>query len=353
MKCIKAVKKQKNKVNKINFLFLVGCLFFFSCENSAVENIKNKRLSIKTTPGNLYPGDTFEVVIDPNENPADSVTVQGSSLINFNPETGIILLSVSSVGAKSVSITAYKDENSRKATINKRVISKIKPIALDFEIVKVLDHDQSAYTQGYEFYKGDLLESRGQYGVSEIRKHAFPSNKLLSQKALEPKYFAEGLTVMNDTIYLLTWKSRKCFRYNPDLSLIDEISVPTAEGWGLCNDDANLFISDGSHILYKLGKSLNIKKVIEVYSEEYPLKNLNELEYVNGKIMANIYTTDLIYQIKPETGEAEAYLNLNSLRLQLQNPRSEVLNGIAYLADKDQYLVTGKYWDKSFLIRIK
>ena len=159
---------------------------------------------------------------------------------------------------------------------------------------------------------------------------------------------------MNDKVYQLTWKEGQCIIYDEDLKEIKKIGFrsTTGEGWGICNDGVSLILSDGSHKLTYLNpETFAIEKVMEVYAGSTPVNYLNELEYVNGVIYANIYTTNQIAQIDAKTGKVTGVIELTSLKN--ENPTGEVLNGIAYQKSSNTFFMTGKYWDKTYEISIK
>tara|TARA_R110002096_G_scaffold126532_3_gene273676 strand:+ start:108028 stop:109086 length:1059 start_codon:yes stop_codon:yes gene_type:complete len=351
---MKAVKKQNIKVNnlfKLSFLGLSILAIFSSCEDPS-RKIKNEKLSLQLEKADIFINNKFYIGIGKQEESFDSIFVNGSRWDNYDPDTKKIALSYSQVGSKSLKILAFRDGDKKIGNVNFRILSKkaVKPLL--YEIVKVLPHDPKAYTQGYELYNGFLYESLGQYRQSEIRKQEFPSTKILKSFALPSELFAEGLSILRDTVYQATWKARKCLSYDLDLNPIAKMNIPTVEGWGLTNDGKHLIISDGSHIIYYLDSKMNIVKAQEIYNQRQALGQLNELEYVDNKIYANIYTTDYIFVFNPQNGVAEAYVDLAPLRKKLNNPAAEVLNGIAYIKETGNFLVTGKYWDKAFIIKL-
>ncbi|MBN2015695.1 glutaminyl-peptide cyclotransferase [Candidatus Dojkabacteria bacterium] len=219
---------------------------------------------------------------------------------------------------------------------------------------RVLDsypHDSEAFTQGLIFHNGYLYEGTGLNGKSTVRKVELETGGIVKIFHLEEKYFGEGVTIFNDQIIQLTWQSKKGFVYDLEtFELIKEFSYPT-EGWGLTHDGENLIMSDGTDKLYYLDPgSLKKVKEVEVYDEEGAVENLNELEYIDGKIYANIWLTDFIVIIDPETGEVFGRINFEGLLTQDQE--ADVLNGIAYDSEKDRLFVTGKLWPNVFEVEI-
>lgn len=351
---MKAVKNQNIKVNnffKIGSLILVHLLILQSCEDPS-DRIKNEKLSLRLEKMEFYINSTFDIEIGKADESFDSLYVNGSLWKDFTSNSKKITLSYSQVGTKSINLKAFHNGKEKLGNVNLKILSQkaIKPIS--YKIVKILPHDPKAYTQGLEMHNGFLYESLGQYRQSELRKQEFPEKDILKSHPIASDIFAEGLTILRDTVYQLTWKARKGFKYDLDLNRIGDFSFPTVEGWGLANDGQNMILSDGSHIIYFLDSKMNIKRGQEIYNGRQPLGQINELEYVDGKLYANIYTTDYIFIINPQNGVSEAYVDLSGLRKNLSNPEAEVLNGIAYIKETGNFLVTGKYWDKAFVIKL-
>jgi glutamine cyclotransferase len=224
---------------------------------------------------------------------------------------------------------------------------------IGYKIVKTYPHDKNAFTQGFEFYNGYLYEGTGLYGRSSLRKIDLQTGRILKTINLDDKYFGEGITILNNKIYQLSWQNNTLFVYNLEFDLIKKVNY-SGEGWGLTNDGKNLIMSNGSeYIYYRDPKTFKITKKTEIVFANEPLKNINELEYINGFIYANIWGEDIIVQISPKSSEVIAYLDLkNILDKSKYDYKINVLNGIAYLEDRDHLLITGKLWPKIFEIKI-
>jgi len=219
----------------------------------------------------------------------------------------------------------------------------------DYTILNSYNHDANAYTQGLEFYYGILLEGTGQNGESTLRKTDYKS----------PDYFGEGITVFNDKIYQLTWKNKVGFIYNA-ATLEQEKTFDyfsDIEGWGLTHNDKHLIMSDGSNKIYFLNpETQKMERFINVYSDTNAITELNELEWIDGKIWANIYLKDVIVIINPENGAVESAIDFSDLKTKNKKSLSEgdeVLNGIAYNPSTKTVFITGKNWDKMFEIKLK
>lgn len=235
------------------------------------------------------------------------------------------------------------DENGPKSSV----------AALSYTVTSTFPHDTSSYTQGLEFYNGQLFESTGNYGHSKLLKVDIKTGKALQQIAIDSIYFGEGMTVLNDTIYQLTWREKVVFVYAAkDFKKIKEFPLST-EGWGLTNDGKNLIVTDGSNNLYFYEPStFRLLRTQSVTEDGMPSVNLNELEYINGFIYANQYQYPYIFKIDPNSGQILAKLDLSDLanRIKAKYPKADVLNGIAYHPGLKKIYVTGKLWPELFEI---
>lgn len=258
------------------------------------------------------------------------------------------------LGYHKLEVSVYRKGKARTIDLPFIMVSDVVPSELLFTKLKTTTHDAKSYTQGFEIHNNILYESSGQYGASSIRKVNLKTGQLITEKKLDPSFFAEGLTVLNGKVYQLTWKEGQCIIYDENLNELKKIGFRSTngEGWGICNDGVSLIISDGSNKLsYLHPETFAVEKVMEIYAGNTPVNYLNELEYVNGYIYANIYTTNQIAQIEVKTGKVLAVIELSSLKS--ENPNGEVLNGIAYQKSSNTFFVTGKYWDKTYEISIK
>jgi len=227
------------------------------------------------------------------------------------------------------------------------------PIA-GYKIVNVYPHDPEAFTQGLVYEESCLYESTGLYGRSSIRQVELSTGKVIRSRLLPVFYFGEGLTVWGDHLIQLTWKSHRGFVYGRKSFEMLSTFGYQGEGWGITRVGSFLVMSDGSAILRFLNPtSLEEIKSLEVHDGTHPVKYLNELEYIKGEIFANVWRTDLIARISPETGKVVGWLDLAGLRSSLKSTgKEDVLNGIAYDAQNDRIFVTGKLWPKLFEIQL-
>ncbi|MEO1799907.1 MAG: glutaminyl-peptide cyclotransferase [Cyanobacteria bacterium J06629_2] len=221
-----------------------------------------------------------------------------------------------------------------------------------YEIVATYPHDPKAFTQGLIFDDGELYESTGLRGQSTLRKVDLETGKVLQKEKLDDRYFGEGLTLWEDRLIQLTWVSNKGIVYDREtLEEIQTFTYPT-QGWGLTHNKQELILSDGSDILYFLDPDTYEEvKQIQVTDEQRPVDKLNELEFINGEIWANVWLSDRIARIDPETGNVLGWIDLTGIIEPVPTPKQDaVLNGIAYDAESDRLFVTGKLWSKLFEI---
>ncbi|MGK6350478.1 glutaminyl-peptide cyclotransferase [Parapedobacter sp. DT-150] len=266
----------------------------------------------------------------------------------------------SAFGNRTISAKLYHGGEEQVAYSNIVVVPPA-PQRYGFKVVNEYPHDPKAYTQGLEFDESGILyestgyESTGQYGKSTLRKVNYQSGEVLQQIELDEQYFGEGLTIIGNKIIQLDWRDHKLgFVYNKNtLAKIGEFSYgQSPEGWGLCYDGNRLIKSDGSSKLYFLNRDTYAEEgFIDVYNDKGPMDSLNELEYIDGKVYANVYTKDIIVVIDPKTGAIEREINLIGIHPDKQESNNE-LNGIAYDRQGDRLFVTGKLWNKLYHIEL-
>ena len=214
-------------------------------------------------------------------------------------------------------------------------------------IVKKIPHDSNAFTQGFIVDKGVFYESTGLYGNSSLRKYNAYSGKLIRKISLDDKFFAEGLTLLNDKLYQLTWKSGVMFVYDKTTFEIEKILRYGGEGWGLTHNDKYLVMSNGSNTLkFRDPKTLRLIRSISVTHNGLPVKNLNELEFIGNEIWANIWKSDLVACINSDTGKLVRWIDFTSISEKTGD--EDVLNGIAYDKEKDKIFITGKFWNSIY-----
>ena len=236
-------------------------------------------------------------------------------------------------------------------------IVNVKTYASEFygyKIINTYPHDPNAFTQGLVYDDGYLYEGTGREGHSSIRKVELKTGKVLQIYNLPDKYFGEGITIFDDRIYQLTYQTHIGFVYDEKtFKLLRDFTYNT-EGWGLTHDNKHLIMSDGTpELIFLDPNSLKVLSRLPVYYNGSLLWNLNELEYINGKVFANIWQTDIIAIIDPKSGQTDSIIDLKGLlKNQDIHGQIDVLNGIAYDAKDKRLFVTGKWWPKLFEIKL-
>ena len=223
-----------------------------------------------------------------------------------------------------------------------------------YKVVREFPHDPSAFLQGFVYHDGFFYEGTGRHGESSLRKVRMETGEVVQRVNLPREYFGEGITIFNDEIVQITWQSHTGFVYNlKDFRFLRQFSYP-GEGWGLTTHGSEIYMSDGTPEIRVLdGSTLQEKRRIKVHDGGTPIQELNELEYVEGEIFANIWHTDRIARISPQTGKVLGWIDLTGLLSAVYRRDEEaVLNGIAYDPLKKRLFVTGKLWPKIFEIKI-
>ena len=223
-----------------------------------------------------------------------------------------------------------------------------------YKVINAYPHDRSAFTQGLAFADGVLYEGTGLRGLSTLRKVELETGNILQTRKLPNDDFGEGITIYEDKIIQLTWRSNVGYVYDrKSFELIEEFNYPT-EGWGITYDGNRLIMSDGSSYLYFLDPE-TFEEIgrVEVVDNDIPITMLNELEYVHGEIYANVWLTDRIVRIMPQTGQVKGWIDLEGiLSNEGVSEQDGVLNGIAHDAENERLFVTGKLWPKLFEIEL-
>ena len=222
------------------------------------------------------------------------------------------------------------------------------------EVVREYPHDVTSYTQGLFFHDGQMYESTGVAGESTFRKVDMATGKPLRKLEFADRYFVEGSVVFGDNLYILTWHNNVAFVY--DINTLEYRSTWSypREGWGLTTDGRSLIASDGSSTLYFMTPEFKMERQVTVKLQGRPMRLLNELEYIDGKIWANVYTSDMILIIDPATGKVEATVDCSGLLPEsLRKPDTDVLNGIAYNPADGKLYLTGKNWPRLYEVRIE
>lgn len=257
-------------------------------------------------------------------------------------------------GNHTIKAVSYKTDGvSGTNYVNVLVPSDIIPKVMNYTIVKTLPHSNENFTEGFEFLDNILYEGTGNNGTSFVYAYKPGESKYIKSLKIDDKYFGEGITLLKDKIYQLTYKTKIGFVYDlKSFKKVGEFTFTSEEGWGLTNDGTYLIMSDGtSKINYIDPSTFKIVKSIEVTDNNGVIDNINELEYVDGVIYSNIWTKNSILKIDAKTGKVLAICNMESLYSKFNTSGIDVLNGIAYNRGEDLFYVTGKLWPKMFAVK--
>jgi glutamine cyclotransferase len=259
------------------------------------------------------------------------------------------------LGYHQIKALVYFENDTVSTKTRIEVASGVVPKLLKYTVVNSYPHDVNAFIEGYEFYNDTLIESTGLKGKSYFAKVDYKTGQSFKKVDLDAQYFGEGITIINDKAYQLTWENQEGFVY--DAKTMKKIKSfkydKPVEGWGMTNDGTMIYHSDGTEKIWTLDpETFKLTDYINVYTNDSKIKSVNELEWINGKIYGNIWQKDAIAVINPTTGAVEAVLDLSALRAQVTNKEAEVLNGIAYRKSTNTIFVTGKNWNKTFEIKV-
>ena len=339
---------------KLNLLFIIP-LFFLACD------------------GTNNPSKLFQIELEGNKTAFQKNQVVGISVKNLknkdieeitykldNEELALnnnkITLDQTELGAKTLTANISFEGETVEVSKNIKLLAEKAPEIYTYKIINEYPHDQNAYTQGLEFHQDTLYESTGKKGKSSLRKVDFRTGKVLKKIDLDNNYFGEGITILNNKIYQLTWQSGIGFIYDlGDFKKIDSFKYnQSREGWGLCNDGEKIFKSDGTEKIWFLNpQTMAEEGHFETVTNTSIFNKANELEYVNGKIYANVYQKESMMIIDAKSGAIEGVINFGGLKDKVtQHQNLDVLNGVAYHPERKTFFVTGKNWDKLFEVEI-
>lgn len=340
------------KIHKyLTLIFL--CTLILSCGSNSgqkksdfkiITNAKNKKIAIDQI---------LEITIDnPKGHPISSIEF----LMDGTVLSEKMNLETSKLGKHKIEAKIVSNEEETIVSRDITILNSALPKVYSYKIINEYPHDITSYTQGLEFHNGELYESTGQYGESKLRKVDYKSGEVLQNVDLANAYFGEGMTILNDKIYQLTWKEGTGFVY--DVNTFDKTGSfkygESKEGWGICNDSERLYKSDGTEKIWLLNPETLVEEgYLQACTNSGVIIGLNELEWVDGKIYANRYQKNGVAIINPKNGAIEGVINFLPLKKKVtQHAGLDVLNGIAYNPDTKTIFVTGKRWDKLFEVEI-
>jgi len=298
----------------------------------------------------LHLGDTLNIEFTKNTEKIDSVslTLNGKRINNHEP----IDSAKATLGLNKLRINVYTANQPVGGEVNLQVLNSGKETPVEYETVKEYPHPAELFTEGFFFHNGKIYESAGQKGKSKLVSYALGSTNYIQEKRQDKEDFSEGVALLSGKIYQLTYRQRKVFVYDENsLELIETLELPqiVREGWGMATNGTELIVSDGTQNIFFFDEHFNLKRKIQVAGYISIYTNLNELEFINEKIYANVWQTNYILIINPRSGAVEQYYDLTPLSE--TSGSDDVLNGVA--SYKNNILVTGKNWQKIFELSAK
>ena len=351
-------------MTKFNLLLLLTLnLLFISCGSNNGNKKSDFSLEIENKRSDFKLNESLSATIGNTKNkPIDSVSFYlGSQFLKSTKDgKANIELENSLLGNQILKAIVFSEETTDTLSKSIKILNSSTPTVYTYKVVKTYPHDITSYTQGLEFHEDTLYESIGQYGQSKLRQVELETGQVLKEIKLDNEYFAEGITIIGDKLFQLTWQEDEGFIY--DLNTFEKTGSfgynHSKEGWGLCNNGENIFKSDGTEKIWILDpETLAEKSYIQPTTNTSIKSQFNELEWVDGMIYANTYQFPSVAIINPENGGIEGIINFKGLKEKLGNlkdldPRNDVLNGIAYNPNSKKLYVTGKKWDTIFEVEI-
>lgn len=328
----------ENKTNKVKLIAIALPREYemFPRNGAVFFQLENERDSLKIDSMAVYFNNVYKE------------TVHGSF------ENYQLSLKGEKLGVHQIKLVAFSGNMEQSLRRRIHIRSEITPKYNKVKIVNTYKHDPKAYTQGLQYEGGWMYEGTGQYAASSLRKVDLKTGEVKQYLGLENKYFGEGITIMKDKIIQLTWDSNIGFIYDKEtFSKLASFSYPS-EGWGITYNGEHLIMSDGSNKLRFMDTDVFTEvKTIEVYDDFQVIKNLNELEFINGYIYANVWQTNKIVVIDPENGRVMETIDCSILVPEKYIGHIDnVLNGIAYNKETGNLYLTGKYWDVLYEVKV-
>lgn len=336
----------------LTIIFLGGLLI--SCGSNSGQKKSDFIIKTNAEKGNIANNETLKLSLENKKgHTIDSVTyfLGGNKINSSAPLTHFKL------GKQTIEATvSFEGEKQTTTTSAVTILNSELPKVYTYKIINEYPHDITSYTQGLEFYNDTLYESTGQLKESKLRKIDYKTGKVIKNIDLGDDYFGEGLTILNNKVFQLTWQNDIGFVY--DVNTFEKLSSfkygNSKEGWGLCNFNNTIYKSDGTEKIWLLNsETLAEQEYIQVYTNKGKIVGINEMEWIDGKIYANRYQKDGVAIINPENGAIIGVVDFKPLKkLVTQHQDLDVLNGIAYNPKTKTIFVTGKRWDKLFEVEI-
>ncbi|MDA9775219.1 glutaminyl-peptide cyclotransferase [Algibacter sp.] len=340
-----------NRFKYLTIIFL-GVLLI-SCGTNSGHKKSDFTIKTNAIKGDISNSETLQLSLENKKNHTiDSVLYR----LNGNIINEASALNNFKLGKQTVEATVYLDDEKQTTSSTVTILNSELPKVYTYKIINEYPHDITSYTQGLEFHNDTLFESTGQLKESKLRKLDYKTGTVLKDLKLADEYFGEGLTILNNKVYQLTWQKGTGFVY--DVNTFEKLSSfkygNSKEGWGLCNYNNTIYKSDGTEKIWLLNsETLVEQEYIQVYTNKGKIIGINEMEWIDGKIYANRYQKDGVAIINPKNGAVIGVVDFKPLKkLVTQHEGLDVLNGIAYNPKTKTIFVTGKRWDKLFEVEI-
>lgn len=333
----------KKLIPIISIFLLISCVK----EVGSLADLKSDFYELQNR--SIHLNDTLKINFNANEDKIDSVSI----LINGKrfQNNSILDSTNSKLGLNKLEINVYTKDGRIYGKTKLPVLTQLEETPVEYQVIKEYPHPKELFTEGFFFYNGRIYESAGQYKKSKLVSYKLGSTDYLQEIKQTDNIFSEGCALLGDKIYQLTYRERKVFVYDSkSFELLDTLPMPgeMREGWGLTANESELIAGDGSQTIYFLSPDMKVTRTIEVVGNVSIYDQINELEFINGKIYANVWQTHYILIIDPKTGRVEKYYDLKDLNQ--SGGRDDVLNGIALYSN--HLLITGKYWDKIYELNL-
>lgn len=338
------------------FILNILVLLFFSCGGGNTATSQLFSIQLDGNKSDFQHNETVGITLKNKQGKTlDKVVyyIDGEEVAFSN---NAITFNIKSLGNKTIEAKVFYEGTNGSVYKKVKVLSSKTPELYTYEIINTYPHDMKAFTQGLEFHKDTLYETTGRKGESSLRKINYKTGEILQKVDLDPTFFGEGLSILDDKIYQLTWQSKNGFIY--DLSSLEKVDSfkygESKEGWGLCNDGKMLYKSDGTEKIWLLNPETLVEEgFIQTVTNKSIFNKANELEYVDGKIYANVWQKESMMIIDAKSGAIEGVINFGGLKEKVtKHDKLNVLNGVAYHPTRKSFFVTGKYWDKLFEVKI-
>jgi len=335
----------------LSIIFL--SILLIACGSNSGNKKSDFSIKTNTEKGNISNNEILNITLENKKNhPIDSViyTLNGKRIKESST------LNTTKLGKQTIEAIVYFNNEKQTTNTTITILNSDTPKIYSYKIINEYPHDIKSYTQGIEFFNDTLYESTGQYKESKLIKLDYKTGNVLKSISLDDDYFGEGLTILNDKVYQLTWQEDIGFVY--DVNSFNKLSTfkygNSKEGWGLCNNDTTIYKSDGTEKIWLLNPGTLVEQeYIQVFTNKGKIIGINEMEWIEGEIFANRYQKDGVAIINPKNGAVIGVIDFSPLKKMVtQHDGLDVLNGVAYNPKTKTVFVTGKRWDKLFEVEI-